>query len=429
MTSAARSRGVQATAAWVQAPPRVLPLCALLLALCCRGATGEGRHVSQLCPSTEQRLVPQRSWASGHQRVKLNLVNHAGKPVHIAIIGTDGHEEHSERLRPWHGPQHHVTAAPGSILQIYAASSEDRTEHDSLLFERMVVPHDGQMGICSIFPCGAVDEQLLKDLYVDTVCNDSIPTKEWICARQALPFSEQPKNSYGFTVEEVEAVPEYERIYAPHETETDTEWNAPSFTEGPGYLIVKMPDKVYAAARQVYDRHKGRGAEEGDVPGHYSNYYGQRGKGNAWTMVNLDRYQRERAIISEGVRKVLTAWVGRPLQHEATYGIRVYHENAVLLNHRDVPTTHFVSAVLQINQTAEEGWPLYIETQRDPIKYAEVYLQPGYMALYEGVRLKHGRPLRFNGTEFAMIFTHNRPIDYYPDTHYNPSASSQSAEL
>ena len=30
---------------------------------------------------------------------------------------------------------------------------------------------------------------------------------------------------------------------------------------------------------------------------------------------------------------------------------------SVLLTHRDVETTHIISAVLNINQTMDEGWP------------------------------------------------------------------------
>ena len=41
----------------------------------------------------------------------------------------------------------------------------------------------------------------------------------------------------------------------------------------------------------------------------------------------------------------------------------------------------------------------------------EVYLQPGGMVLYEGARFIHGRPMRFNGTNFANIFSHFRPLD------------------
>ena len=39
-------------------------------------------------------------------------------------------------------------------------------------------------------------------------------------------------------------------------------------------------------------------------------------------------------------------------------------------------------------------------------------MQPGQMLLYEGARLVHGRPMRFNGTEFANMFTHFVPLTW-----------------
>jgi len=275
----------------------------------------------------------------------------------------------------------------------------------------------------SIFPCEKVEPKDYEALIVKSPCDESLPTRLWNCVRPAPPVKQcQDHPGYGFTAEEVEAVPNRERIYRAHMTESNSEWSAPPFTEGPGYVILKMPQDAYDAALAVHKHYKSHKEQEGDVPGHYSNFYGQKNKGNAWDMVNLDSFQKERAIISRSVWKVLSWWSGRALQHEATYGIRVYHRDAVLLNHRDVMTTHLLSAVLQVGQTVEEGWPLYVERNRKPIKYSEVYLQPGYMALYEGTRLKHGRPKRFNGTHFAMIFVHTRPIDYYPETEYKHPA-------
>jgi hypothetical protein len=283
----------------------------------------------------------------------------------------------------------------------------------------MVVPHDGSMGTSSIFPCDTIKSDEFEALRVPNLtCDEAVPTKLWNCVKTGTELSDLAHGKYGFTPEEVNAVPKSLRQYGPYTSEATSNWDAPPFSKGPGYIVLKMPDDVYAALQRVYDKRGRSQQKEGDIAGHYSNFYGRDNDGNAWTMVNLDGFQRERGIISGGVRRVLTWWVGKPLQHEATYGIRVYHRNAVLLNHRDVPTTHFISAVLQVAQDAEEGWPLFVETRRNPMQYSEVYLQPGYMALYEGVRLKHGRPMRFNGSDFAMAFTHNRPIDFYPQTTY-----------
>jgi len=364
-----------------------------------------------LCPDTTDRpLVIQPDW--GKKKVELNLLNWAKEPITATVLEPGAKEERVYTLpHQGGGANAKIKARPGSILQL-----KNKT---GLLFERMVVPHDGSMGTSSIFPCGKLKPDEFEGLLVKNLtCDEAVPTKFWNCVKEGIDPKKLEKGRYGFTPEEVAAVPRHLQRYGAYQTEASSEWNAPPFSKGPGYIVLKMPDDVYAAAKKVYKARKKREEKEGDIAGHYSNFYGRDQDGSAWTMVNLDGFQKERGIISNGVRSVLTWWVGKPLQHEATYGIRVYHRDAVLLNHRDVPTTHFISAVLQVDQDAEEGWPLFVETRRDPIQYSEVYLQPGYMALYEGVRLKHGRPQRFNGTDFAMIFTHNRPIDFYPETKY-----------
>merc|ERR1712083_637479 len=52
---------------------------------------------------------------------------------------------------------------------------------------------------------------------------------------------------------------------------------------------------------------------------------------------------------------------------------------------------------------------------------AEVYLKPGEMVLYEGTWLRHGRPMRLKGDEFANIFTHFAPLDWKGQFPYEPA--------
>merc|ERR1711879_377368 len=54
------------------------------------------------------------------------------------------------------------------------------------------------------------------------------------------------------------------------------------------------------------------------------------------------------------------------------------------------------------------GWPIEVVHPHVP-GLKEVYLQPGEMVLYEGARLQHGRPKRFDGDEFGNVFVHFRP--------------------
>ena len=68
---------------------------------------------------------------------------------------------------------------------------------------------------------------------------------------------------------------------------------------------------------------------------------------------------------------------------------------------------------MQIAQEVDEdgGWPLEVLDAEG--NCGEVYLQPEELVLYEGARFRHGRPMRFNGTSFANIFSHFAPLDWH----------------
>lgn len=109
------------------------------------------------------------------------------------------------------------------------------------------------------------------------------------------------------------------------------------------------------------------------------------------------------------MRQVLQWWTGVKLRHTSTFGVRIYKRDSMLLDHFDIASTHIASAVIQVGQEVDEdgGWPLEVKTSDGRV--VEVYLQPGQMVLYEGARLKHGRPMRLKGLEFANIFSHFAP--------------------
>ena len=94
----------------------------------------------------------------------------------------------------------------------------------------------------------------------------------------------------------------------------------------------------------------------------------------------------------------------------AVYGVRRYRRGASLEVHRDRFKTHIISAILNIGQSVDEEWPLEIEDHA--YRTHQVLLNPGEMLLYEGGRLRHGRPTPFRGDFFDNVFVHFRPIDY-----------------
>ena len=89
----------------------------------------------------------------------------------------------------------------------------------------------------------------------------------------------------------------------------------------------------------------------------------------------------------------------------------------MLIDHVDRMDTHLASAVIQIDQRvdADGGWPLELLLPNKTV--AEVYTQPGEIILYEGAWLRHGRPMRFKGDEFANVFSHFSPPDWKGPRH------------
>merc|ERR1711988_1930931 len=137
------------------------------------------------------------------------------------------------------------------------------------------------------------------------------------------------------------------------------------------------------------------------IPGGYTN-----SRDVALTKIDLDDFRPVQRAVANEMQEILEWWTGRELTHTSTFGVRIYHRGSMLIDHVDRADTHLASAVIQIAQEVDEdgGWPL--EVLDDEGNAYEVFLQPGEMVLYEGARLRHGRPMRFQGTEFANIFSH-----------------------
>ena len=66
------------------------------------------------------------------------------------------------------------------------------------------------------------------------------------------------------------------------------------------------------------------------------------------------------------------------------------------------------SAIINIGQEVAEPWPL--ELYDHDGRAHNVTMQPGDMVLYESHSVLHGRPFPLNGTYFANIFVHFKPV-------------------
>jgi len=194
----------------------------------------------------------------------------------------------------------------------------------------------------------------------------------------------------------------------------------PRLTNGKGYLKMSFTQRMKEVLLPWYALHKKDAPQDAverhePIPGGYTNSHVV-----TMSKLNLDNYRDIQRVVASELQRILEWWTGRRLAHTSTFGIRIYHRGSMLINHVDRADTHLASAVIQIDQIVDQGWPLEVlpdptdttNNNTDSIGCGEVYLQPGEIVLYEGARLKHGRPMRFNGTDFANVFSHFRPLDW-----------------
>ena len=177
---------------------------------------------------------------------------------------------------------------------------------------------------------------------------------------------------------------------------------------GAGYLHMTMTDKLKEISMEWYQMRRNDSLiPHGVIAGGYTNNHVVN-----FDKVDLDRFRAVHSAIVREMQQVLQWWTKVRLRHTSTFGVRVYRRDSMLINHVDRMDTHLASAVLQIHQEVDDdgGWPL--EVLLPDGRAAEVYLQPGEMVLYEGAWLRHGRPMRFKGTEFANVFSHFAPLDW-----------------
>jgi len=107
-------------------------------------------------------------------------------------------------------------------------------------------------------------------------------------------------------------------------------------------------------------------------------------------------------------------WCGVPLTPTAAFGFRVYRRGNVLKKHVDRVETHIISSIVHIGREVDEPWHLMI-LDNDGVPTA-VELKPGKMLFYESARLMHWREARLQGTWYASLFQHYKPVDW-PLTH------------
>jgi len=246
------------------------------------------------------------------------------------------------------------------------------------------------------------DDEEYESLKITTSCEG--PSDKWSCVR--LLNEEQYKNrnpaDFGFIESEI---PELINYTIDNDYVTHIGAIPRISPDGPGFLIMRMPIKLKTLLQEFYVKHRIHAETHEPVPKGFTN--------NEWLAMkklNLDNYQTVRSRIVVEMRNIMQWWCRLQLRHTSTYGVRIYRRDSMLTNHVDIMETHLASAVLQVAQTTDPdgGWPLEVLLPNKTV--GEVYLQPGEMVLYEGGWIRHGRPMRFKGDEFANIFTHFAPL-------------------
>jgi len=113
-------------------------------------------------------------------------------------------------------------------------------------------------------------------------------------------------------------------------------------------------------------------------------------------------------LAAESIKPIIEEWGGVEAVCTSVYGIRCYHQGTTLCPHRDTTDTHILSAIVNIDQSISNEWPLEIEDNY--YRSHEVFLSPGEMVLYESARLLHGRITPLQGESYCNLFIHFMPV-------------------
>mmetsp|Transcript_6645 Transcript_6645/g.27883 ORF Transcript_6645/g.27883 Transcript_6645/m.27883 type:complete len:464 (-) Transcript_6645:1231-2622(-) len=279
-------------------------------------------------------------------------------------------------------------------------------------------PH--QPDVVAVRACGALSRtnarSTLRDaefralIHPPQECDESTPSKDWSCVRYLGPEQLKKRDPRKYGIQPNETTPARAHITV-DDTYVAQIPRIPRVTTSPGYQKMSFTQNLKDILVDWYAQRRNDSLKpHGVIPGGYTN-----NDKVSIDKVNLDDFPGVHAAVVREMRHILEFWTNLTLKHTSTFGVRVYRRDSCLINHVDRMDTHLASAVLQIAQDADDGWPLelYLADRR----VAEVYLQPQELVLYEGAWLRHGRPMRFNGREFANVFSHFAPPDWRGPSH------------
>jgi prolyl 4-hydroxylase len=170
-----------------------------------------------------------------------------------------------------------------------------------------------------------------------------------------------------------------------------------------GFVKMRAPTEVFAHIKKFWDANREKGKPESWNTGNiYVNHWE-----SPSLMVSVEDSALEfgggrlKSKIWEAARETVSAWTGQQLAECSLYGIRIYHEGAMLAPHVDrLPLV--ASVIINVDQDVDEPWPL--EVIGHDGKAHNITMVPGDMILYESHSIIHSRPFALQGRFMANVF-------------------------
>lgn len=178
-----------------------------------------------------------------------------------------------------------------------------------------------------------------------------------------------------------------------------------------GYKKIRAPPELFAMIKEFWDNnHHMAKDEQWGVGNTYTNNWKT---GSKMVSVEDTKLRGGGSFFKQklwtAAKEIISEWTDQELTQCSLYGIRIYHQDAVLASHVDrMPLVS--SAIINVAQDLDEPWPLEV-IGHDGVA-ANVTMEPGDMVLYESHSVLHGRPFPMKGRYMANIFIHFEPTGH-----------------
>lgn len=368
------------------------------------------------CPLANDRLASVSSAKGSSSSPTLTFVNGVDEELDLFWLDGSGNEVTQGSVLPLSDTAR--STFPGHAFRV-KYKSQTVLEH---------VVGEKRRQTAEISPCGELraakprepsdrDEEFESLVHRgDNECPTSQPSRLWSCVRYLDESDLAGRNPEEYGIQPNETSP-HRAYLTVDQTYVDQISRIPRVTSGPGYLKMNFTSELRNILVDWYSENRRRLERHEIIPGGYTN-----NDVVALDKLSLEKYPHVHSALIREMRDILEWWTKTRLKHTATFGVRVYRRGSTLINHVDRMDTHLASAVIQISQNnVDAGWPL--ELYLPNYKVAEVYAQPHQLILYEGAWLRHGRPMRFKGEEFANVFSHFAPPDWHGPSSQQSSSS------